>query len=203
MTTTPSIETATVQIRTLSIGSKAMTQGIYRQLPDQSAINRAGRIDGDPWGLVNRHTTDCNADTHLHLIWQLGDQLRKDYVRAPEDARFEHPAAARYAMALIAEGATQHNPDSRLRAYRSRESPAGASARFYVAGVLFLAHIPMSFLSAWEYDNGDPAKMRQSAFAHSGVELEASAEVAKLLPVQEYKESWRTLKGLPQLFIGG
>lgn len=196
------IETAAVQIRTLSIGAKTMTQGIYRQLPDQEVINTAGQINGTPWGVVNQHNGDCNGNEHLHVIWQLGDQLRKDYVLGPEDARFEHPAAARYAMAFIAEGATQFDIDSPLRAYRSREAPGGATARFSVVGMQFLANIPLRFLSAWEHGLNDLSDLRASAMEYSGTELVPSAEVAKLLPVDAYKASWRTLDELPQLFIG-
>jgi hypothetical protein len=79
-----SIETATVQIRTLNVGSKQMTQGIFRQLIEQPAIDNTGHVQGTPWGIVNYHPDRCDdAKEHLHVVWQLGDQLRRGFVLAP------------------------------------------------------------------------------------------------------------------------
>jgi hypothetical protein len=196
------IESATVQIRTLSVGSKTMTQGIYRQLRELSVINAAGRTDGTPWGTVNHHTADCNPDEHIHVVWQMGDELRKDYVRSPLDARFEHPMANQYVMALIAEGAGRCDINSPLRLFRSDDVRDGARARVFVEGMLFLARVPRDFLSAWERGYADFDELNAKAIEHYETALRPTGEIAEQLPIESYKASWRALNQLPQLFIG-
>lgn len=197
------IETATVQIRTLNVGTKSMTQGIFRQLPDQSVISTTGSIDGTPWGVVNYHPERCeDAKMHLHVVWQLGEELRRCSVSSPENALFEHPEAARYAMALVSEGAFQGDPNSPLDMFRSSERGGGARARVQVRGVLFWASLPLPFLQAWQMRRGDLEDLQAVAMEHFGTGLAPSAEIADLLPVDAYKASWRSLSGLPQLFIG-
>lgn len=203
-TTTPlgaAVEPATVEIRTLTVNGRQMTPGFFRQLPELPAINVAGSINGTPWGFVNHHPDKCeDAKDHLHILWQNGDALNRAYVPSPEVAHFCHPKASEYVMALIAEGASRYDQDSPLSAYRSRDA-GGAAAQVNLWGMSFWAPIPVAFLRAWDLGRNDLDALQESAVA-SGTQLRPSLEVARELPVEPYKASYRELSQLPQLFIG-
>lgn len=195
------ITTATIEIRTLTIGTRQVTQNIFRQLPEHPVINHAGNVDGTPWGTVNYHPDRCeDTKEHIHVVWQCGDELRRSHVRCPLNAYLEHRLAPQYAIALIAEGASRFDRDSPISVYRS-PAGGGAVARFNLLGVSFRAAIPVEFMRAWE-PNGDPAWLREQAREAYGEDLLPSRDIAQQLPVEAYKASWRTLAQLPQLFIG-
>ncbi len=81
---TASIETATVAINTLTISGKQVTLDVFRQLKDAALINHEGSLAGPPWGMVNYHQKSCDKlEKHVHVVWQLGDQLRQDTVQPP------------------------------------------------------------------------------------------------------------------------
>lgn len=208
MTTTPpdsrntTTETATVQISTLNVNGKSMTQGIFRQITQQQVINHAGRIDGTPWGRVNYHPDRCDdAPEHLHIVWQADDQLRRAHVSAPLHAFFQHRLAPQYAMVLIAEGATRGDPNSPLRVYSSPEEPGGAVARFNLRGVSFRAPLDRVFLRAWDRDSEADHLIKEIRMSYPET-LNSSRQAAESLPTEEYKASWAALRELPQLFIG-
>ncbi|MDX2948184.1 hypothetical protein PV383_37255 [Streptomyces caniscabiei] len=202
-----SIETATVQIRTLSVGAKQMTQGIFRQLIEQPVVNTAGRIDGTPWGTVNYHPDRCdNASQHLHVVWQLGDRLRRAFVLAPEDAYLRHPLVAEYVTARIHEGARRNTPRAEhgdLKVHRS-VTTREIGATVYVRGVRFAGTVSPLALSVFDRSGYDEQAERLPADFEDSYQrpLRSSAEVAELLPVEAYRAAWRELSVLPQLFIG-
>lgn len=81
---TASIETATVTINTLTISGKQVTLDVFRQLQDAVLINHDGSLAGPPWGMVNYHQKSCDKlAMHVHVVWQLGDQLRHDTIQRP------------------------------------------------------------------------------------------------------------------------
>src|SRR5688572_10434338 len=81
---TASIETVTVTINTLTISGKQVTLDVFRQLQDAVLINHDGSLAGPRWGMVNYHQESCDQlAMHVHVVWQLGDQLRQDTVQPP------------------------------------------------------------------------------------------------------------------------
>ena len=47
-------------------------------------INHDGSLAGPPWGMVNYHQKSCDKlEKHVHVVWQLGDQLRQDTIQPP------------------------------------------------------------------------------------------------------------------------
>ncbi|MDQ0795602.1 hypothetical protein [Streptomyces sp. B1I3] len=195
----------TVQIRTLTVDTKQMTQGIFRQLAEWPVIDAAGSVHGDPWGLVNYHPDRCDdAPKHLHVVWQAGDQLHRAHVPAPEHANLRGLLASEYAMALIAEG-VQASDEVGLRVSRGK-GRAEIITRFNLWGVSFTGSATPRFLNAWQGSGGlyedQIAGLRAEFSAHFGGELRPSAEIAPLLPTGPYKRSWLELNKLPQLFIG-
>ncbi|MGW8746514.1 hypothetical protein [Streptomyces sp. NPDC055794] len=204
---TTSMETATVQIRTLNVGAKSMTLSIFRQLIPEKVISTAGRVHGTPWGIVNYHPDRCDdAKEHLHVVWQKSDELRRAYVPAPEYAYLRHPLVDEYVTALIFEGARDttgrvSHGDLRVTETAARE----ISATVMVRGVMFHGATVASALQAWEGSArfGDYTSRIDVAFEEAyGRSLRSAAEVAELLPVEAYRAAWRHLSTLPQLFIG-
>lgn len=203
--TASAIEAATVEIHTLTVNGRRMTAGLLRQLTESPIINKAGRIDGVPWGRVNYHPEGCSeAPEHLHVVWQLGDELRRSYVGNPVNACLRHPLAGEYVMARIAEGGRRDAPNITIR--RSRTGDVTTSCN--IRGLNFTGTATGLFLNAWElYDinDGITERLQRNFAEHFGHPLRESTELAELLmlPVEGYKESWRALNDLPQLFIGG
>jgi hypothetical protein len=89
-----SIHTAAVSINTLTISGKQVTLAVFRQLQSAKLINDDGSFAGLPWGTVNYHGTHCNGYSgHVHVVWQLGDQLRRDEINPPRWDPFRSAAA--------------------------------------------------------------------------------------------------------------
>lgn len=202
-----SIETAAVQIRTLNVGAKQMTLSIFRQLIEAPAVNVQGRVQGQPWGIVNYHPDRCDdAKEHLHVVWQMGDQLRRGFVLAPEHAYIRHPLAAEYVTARIYEGArrdTARAEHGDLKVHRLVNT-RDIRATVYVRGVRFASGVSPLALSVFDRSGYDDQAERLPADFEEAYQrpLRAAAEVAELLPVEAHKAAWRELSALPQLFIG-
>lgn len=76
------IKTAAVEIKTLTLKGKQMTLAVFRQLYEEELIDpTTGQLRGVPWGRVHYFWGDCKAD-HLHVVWQLGEELRRSCVYA-------------------------------------------------------------------------------------------------------------------------
>ncbi|MFJ2949141.1 hypothetical protein ACIO8H_16155 [Streptomyces sp. NPDC087226] len=202
-----SIETVTVQIRTLNVGAKQMSLSIFRQLVEAPAINAVGRVQGRPWGIVNYHPDRCDdAKQHLHVVWQLDDQLRRGFVLAPEHAYLRHPLVAEYVTARVYEGArrdTVRAEHGDLKVHRS-VTTREIGATVYVRGVRFAGTVSSLTLSVFDRSAYDDQAERLPAEFEEAYQrpLRTVAEVAELLPVEAYKAAWRELSALPQLFIG-
>ncbi len=71
------IHTVAVEIKALTISGKQMTLAVFKQLKSENLIDtETGQLRGVPWGVVNYHN-GCVSKDHLHVIWQLGDELRQ------------------------------------------------------------------------------------------------------------------------------
>lgn len=70
------IRTASVEVQTITIDGKQVTQSVFRQLRERDVIGTDGQLNGAPWGFVNYHPDECGeADSHLHVVWQHGTEL--------------------------------------------------------------------------------------------------------------------------------
>lgn len=81
---TAHVKTADVQIKALTVSGKQVTLAVFRQLLREPLITHEGTLAGIPWGLVNYHPDKCESWSlhHYHVVWQLGDQLRRSNVIA-------------------------------------------------------------------------------------------------------------------------
>ncbi|BBA99246.1 hypothetical protein RVR_5785 [Actinacidiphila reveromycinica] len=206
----PAIETATVEIRVLTVNGRSMNTGRFRQLIDAPLISPAGEFEGEPWGAVNLHPDKCEGDDHVHVVWQDGDQLRRARINAPEHALFEAPVAAHYAMARILDGerdlGAARNPSDYFRCYSGRDrNGRTAYVRLRHDEVLFLSAIPVAFDSLWQYGSGDMGALRLAADEVYGGPLPSVEDLADQLSwaADAYRAAWSALEGLPQLFVGG
>lgn len=90
------VDEATVQerqvtVQVLTIGTKQITQALYKQLievnirDEDSLINPyTGKLQGSVWGWVNLHD-NCMFDRrdHLHVVWESNGELKKSCVYLP------------------------------------------------------------------------------------------------------------------------
>lgn len=80
------LKTASVEVKTLTLKGKQMTLSVFRQLQKGTLIDPTTlKLNGVPWGKVNYFWGDCMPN-HLHIVWQLGNELRRDciYEKWPE-----------------------------------------------------------------------------------------------------------------------
>lgn len=89
------LRTATVEIKTIQVSGKQMTLAVFRQLLEEQIIGDDGSLRGEPWGLINYHSgVGCDKQahrTHLHAIWQKGDELRRSCVFRLSESLCELP----------------------------------------------------------------------------------------------------------------
>lgn len=72
------IQTATVEVKTLTISGKQVTLAVFRQLQEQAWLDNAATPHGPAWGTVNYHPDKCaDGPTHQHVVWQDGTDLRR------------------------------------------------------------------------------------------------------------------------------
>ncbi|MCZ4605348.1 hypothetical protein O3S80_16655 [Streptomyces sp. Lzd4kr] len=204
----PAIETGTVEIKTLKVDGKQMTQAFFRQLIEQPVISTVGRINGTPWGVVNYHPDSCeNSGEHLHVIWQCNGQLRRAFTPAPERALVRHSLIGEFVTARVVEGERRPvpwTPGGPLSISRMA-SVGEVAAIVNVRGVQFYSPVSVALLNAWERQSDSPAQADhlRAEFARAyDRELRPAAEVAELIPAEAHKAAWRQLSDLPQLFIG-
>lgn len=75
------VTTATIEAKTLTIGARQVTQGIFRQLIEEPLIAEDGTLNGVPWGHVTWHPDKCGDESeHWHIVWQAGQSLRRSQV---------------------------------------------------------------------------------------------------------------------------
>jgi hypothetical protein len=83
------IKTASVEAKTLTVGGKQVTMGVFRQLKVENILGGFGtELRGTPWGTVNYFPKPCEPD-HLHVVWQKGGELRRSCVYEPVSYRHE------------------------------------------------------------------------------------------------------------------
>lgn len=78
------IQERQLTIKVLTLGTKQVTQALYRQLVEDDLIDDStGTLNGTIWGWVNLHI-DCKIEDrhHLHAIWEEDAQLKRSTVFA-------------------------------------------------------------------------------------------------------------------------
>jgi hypothetical protein len=76
------VSTATVEIKTLTLSGKGVTQAVFRQFIEAPLIKEDGNLNGVAWGTVNYHPDKCADDPspHWHVVWLQGEELRRSKV---------------------------------------------------------------------------------------------------------------------------
>ena len=73
-----SVQERQVTVQVLTVGTKQVTQALYRQLVEQDILNPfTGLLKGDPWGWVNLHIDCDERREHLHVVWEDKGQLKR------------------------------------------------------------------------------------------------------------------------------
>lgn len=72
------IQERQVTVQVLTIGTKQVTQSLYKQLAEKNAIEEeTGILHGPVWGWVNLHI-DCKYESdHFHVVWEDNGQLKR------------------------------------------------------------------------------------------------------------------------------
>lgn len=87
------IQSATVEIKILTVAGKQMTLAVFRQLPEEPLVDYGHvKLLGKPWGRVNYHVGCEGYDDldHIHVVWQEDKELRRSVVQSHR----EYSAAA-------------------------------------------------------------------------------------------------------------
>jgi hypothetical protein len=80
----PKVHTLSVSVQALRIGTKQVTQSVFRQLREEPIIDyNTGELTGVPWGSVQYFWGACQDGAHLHVVWHKGDQLRRCCLEGP------------------------------------------------------------------------------------------------------------------------
>ena len=98
------VSTVKVEIKTLTISGKQVTLAVFRQLIEEQLIMEDGRRKGVAWGTVNYHPDQCrDYAPHWHVVWQLGDELRRSKVNMtyePEEVFWSKALTQLYAACV-------------------------------------------------------------------------------------------------------
>jgi hypothetical protein len=83
------IKTMSVSVKALTLNNRQMTLSTFRQLLEEDLINHDGTLNGVPWGSVNYcPDKQCGGpEKHWHVVWQKGDELRRDTILANQMVR--------------------------------------------------------------------------------------------------------------------
>ena len=75
-----SLSTATVEIQTITVRGRKVTQALFKQFQKESIFNDDLSLNGVPWGWVSYFwgldATLASADA-INLVWQKGSELRR------------------------------------------------------------------------------------------------------------------------------
>jgi hypothetical protein len=215
------VNTATVEIKTITINGKQVTLATFRQLYDESLIDHEGNFRGVPWGRVHYHPDKSCKDTeHEHVVWQQGDELRRSNVRLPEFGLF-HPDSD-VALIVVADGTlrdAQH--ENRVawgkpawiqghKLFRDELSTGqwftlGSTEDHPRRGEIQIAAPENDELRAAGFSYGygvDPDAHNRALLCRDDVVSELTAEVdQEVARRQRHRDRWAEIHALPQLFI--
>ncbi len=224
---TAEIQTAAVEIRTLTVSGKQVTQAVFRQLREQPLVTEAGEFTGLPWGTVNYHPDRCADDgEHRHVVWQEGAELRRSKVYRPHFSRY-WPESADDWLQMVYCINNHARPEWASEHYRS-DGVIVCAIQF--RGLPITARVPDDYAEyvnlprrAYPVFHGDPAPGEPSWLPWQGeqvtgrhdcfadccaaarhkldslIRTEVSEEIDRR---SRYQDRWSEIDtGLPQLFI--
>lgn len=97
------IQTATVEVRTLTLSGKQVTLSVFKQIEQAPIIQDDGTLAGEPWGRVNYHPDKWCArqELHHHVVWQHGAELRRATHVEPAFDTYRSRTADNFATAAL------------------------------------------------------------------------------------------------------
>ena len=180
---TAEIKTATVEIRTLTVSGKQVTQAVFRQLREEMLIDYDGEFAGQPWGTVNYHPDKCGDKEHLHVVWQRAAELRRCRVlRTPWDHLWTEEADVLAAAAYCANG---HRAPEWIYPFRDE-------CQFVWDGLACAANRPLLDVADHTCTGEDFDEL---------LGFMSAAVAAEAVRRQRHQARWAELQALPQLFI--
>lgn len=138
------INTASVEIQTLTISGKQVTLAVFRQLREEPLIAPEGTFNGAPWGTVNYHPDKCSdSRPHWHVVWQRGPELLRSLV-------WESPVFGEFDSEEADEFLYQHVRET-LACGKGRYFDGGIPLRPHRAGFTWAkgASFPVHFYLEW------------------------------------------------------
>jgi hypothetical protein len=151
------IRTASVEIKTLSVSGRQVTLSLFRQFPEEQIIDPSTcQLRGVPWGRVHYFFGGCERrtpKTHLHVVWQKGDELRRACVEREGVGEYESVGWPCWAEA---NAENRRLSELRLNVYRAAVAFHGLRERPEVlrSGL----HGDTCKVGGWEFDD-----LRESA----------------------------------------
>lgn len=194
------IATATVEIKTLTMSGRQVTQAVFRQLIEKPLVSHDGTFNGLPWGVVNYHPPHCGGwGTHLHVVWQEGHDLRRSVEGPSDDGDFYDHELDTYLLAhcTVAEqrGFGAKAPPVLPAWAKSKGTSYGHGHRpevsFVIDGLPVVANHPR-FCD--QSDIEEAKRNVDEAYVRSEVKQEANRRARRA-------ERWAEIQALPQLFI--
>jgi len=203
------VRTASVEIKTLSVSGKQVTLALFRQLLEKPLIDDDGMFTGLPWGTINYHPDRCAKDPkHVHVVWQLGDELRRAAIRPPSTDRLTSENIDMLLLSGLEISYDEEKYKGRCALPTwARMSRFSSHAFFTVEGIGCRALLPFSsydFSGNIRRDKVDEMHLTQANDAPSFDEAlkGVKQEVRDLIKYRaKYSKRWEEIGNLPQIFI--
>ncbi|QIY72060.1 hypothetical protein HEP84_25830 [Streptomyces sp. RLB1-33] len=196
------VTTATIEVKTLTLGKRQITQSVFRQLVEEPLIDESGAFCGQPWGYINHcpdkkvaaddlsgRMIDCATSIdHRHVIWQKDDELRRSRVTRFYVSSYGFWSDTTDALVQAAYCANGHEMPEWISARRRDDY------RFTQDG---MACMGANLNRQWDPGHQCPAP---DALARARAEL--TDEIAKENTLRTaQRAAWKAVTELPQLFI--
>lgn len=77
------INTASIEIKTLTVSNRQLTMGTFRQIEEDHLIDfKLLKLNGIPWGRINYFWGDNGCeDVHFHIIWQKDNEIKRSIIK--------------------------------------------------------------------------------------------------------------------------
>jgi hypothetical protein len=171
------VQTVQVTIQALKVGPKQVTMGLFRQLPYGELVDpQTVQLRGVPWGHVHywwdgdgRQGWPRTAEeTKLHVVWQLGEELRRAVVYKTPD-----PGQMEGFRAQIQEGLNRwflaSLPTATQFAYKDRDQPYRDHREITLDGqafrVAFDTRTWLTIDNYWHHRDLDPQQEVEKTWA--------------------------------------
>ena len=215
------INTAKVEIKTLTVNGKQVTMGLFRQLLQSDWLDYEGKECGQAWGTVNYFFAPCVMD-HLHVVWQSGESLRRfclfervPYGRTEEARNYLRLHTEAWGLRSCLEAPPVWDTEAKCFVWESgkRWSGAGVVESFrqsFTSGYPVMRSRYEDGGYRYSLDTEAVTKLLHERHLALGTELPSSEEHWKARELLEaeikavvtnWKEAWVKASGLPQLFI--